>query len=201
MKLSYWTGSPLLGATRKCLVHCLRMQQCCAESASKHQRCFIVIKYCSQACSVAAKATAFCICIFILKFWLDCPYFSSDFGGVSALPLGFTCEVLVASSSMPSANREWYLLGPYNVQSLVSFYPDLPHWHPSPVTEKNQMCECRWSDKVLKGRLLRSSKPQKLPTVHYPNKTEWKWVDIDFSCTFYILSHPSSCYPLYHNII
>lgn len=125
------TGSPLLGATRKCLVHCLRMQQCCAESASKHQRCFIVIKYCSQACSVAAKATAFCICIFILKFWLDCPYFSSDFGGVSALPLGFTCEVLVASSSMPSANREWYLLGPYNVQSLVSFYPDLPHWHPS----------------------------------------------------------------------
>ena len=75
MKLSYWTGSPLLGATRKCLVHCLRMQQCCAESAPKHQWCLIVIKYCSQACSVAAKATAFCICIFILKFWLDCHIF------------------------------------------------------------------------------------------------------------------------------
>ena len=118
----------------------------CKSAAPKVLWCYS--NYCSQACSVAAKATAFCICIFILKFWLDCPYFSSDFGGVSALPLGFTCEVLVASSSMPSANREWYLLGPYNVQSLVSFYPDLPHWHPSPVTEKNQMCECHVMCKV-----------------------------------------------------
>ena len=74
MKLNYWTGSPRL-VTRKCLVHCLRMQQCCAESASKHQWCFIVIRYCSQACSVAAKATAFCTCMFIPKLWLCCHIF------------------------------------------------------------------------------------------------------------------------------
>ena len=28
--------------------------------------------YCSEASSVAAKATAFCTCIFILQLWLDC---------------------------------------------------------------------------------------------------------------------------------
>ena len=71
MTLSYRTGSRL-PVTRKCLLHYFLLHKCCAQGASEHRWCFIVIRYCSEACSVAAKATAFCTCIFILKLWLCC---------------------------------------------------------------------------------------------------------------------------------
>ena len=70
--------------------------------------------YCSQVCSVAAKATAFAHAFLfsILGFVARYLYFP-NFGGVSVQTLGFTREVLVSQETCPQQTSRWSFFGSY----------------------------------------------------------------------------------------
>ena len=141
------------------------MQQCCAESASKHQWCFIVIRYCSQACSVAAKATAFCTCIFIPKLWLCCHIFHQILVELHCHWAPLARFLFPAACPQQTANGTF--LDHTMCKVWSGFYPDLTHWHskPSHRKESNVWMQLIWqsverptSRANLKKCLLRAIK-------------------------------------------
>ena len=98
--------------------------------------------YCSQACSVAAKATSFANASLFWRSWLRyCQAFSQFWWSqcsAKGLHLWGSCCCKTCLKKPRRGPKR-----PYVTHSLASFYPDLPNWHhraSKPASRKKYAC-------------------------------------------------------------